>query len=170
MSFHNAQVTSSIDSTSIKIGEEINIQHQVQADSTDLVVFPEGQTFLPLEVIESYKIDTTNEKAKYRLIKKYGLTQFDSGKYTLPPQQVIINDKRFLTDSVKVEVRDVVVDTTKQKMFDIKPAIEVEKPPFDLKELLVLVDSYFNCNWCFWIFFIPKKKEKRSRREAITTV
>tara|TARA_R110002072_G_scaffold22615_1_gene79278 strand:- start:97225 stop:98802 length:1578 start_codon:yes stop_codon:yes gene_type:complete len=163
----HAQVTSSIDSTSIKIGEEILYSIQVQADSTDLVVFPEGQTFMPLEVIESYKIDTTNEQAKYRLIKKYGLTQFDSGKYTLPPQQVIINDKRFLTDSVKVEVRDVVVDTTKQKMFDIKPAIEVEKPPFDLKELLYWLIPILIVIGVFGYFLFRRKKRKEAEEKQL---
>lgn len=131
-----AQVTSSIDSTKIKIGEEILYTINVQVDSTDVVVFPEEQTFAPLEMIESYKVDTTYEAAKYRLIKKYGLTQFDSGQYTIPPQRIVINNKIFLTDSIKVEVNDVVIDTTKQKMFDIKPAVEVKGPPFDWLLLL----------------------------------
>jgi len=134
--FATAQVTSTIDSTKIKIGEEILYTINVQADSTDIVVFPEEQTFAPLEMIESYKTDTTFEASKIRLIKKYGLTQFDSGKFTIPPQRIFINNKLFLTDSIKVEVNDVVVDTTKQKMFDIKPAVEVKGPPFDWLLLL----------------------------------
>ena len=103
-----SQVTSSIDTTQIKIGEEIIYSIYVEADSTDLVLFPEGQTFTPLEVIESYKIDSTFEKEKFRLIKKYGLTQFDSGHYTLPSQRVVINNKPFDTDSIQIEVADVV--------------------------------------------------------------
>src|SRR5690606_18099162 len=46
----NAQVKSSIDSTKIKIGAQITYKIQVEADTTDLVVFPEGQTFAPLEM------------------------------------------------------------------------------------------------------------------------
>ena len=130
------EVTSSIDSTKIKIGEELLYTINVQVDSTDVVVFPEEQTFGPLEMIESYKTDTTFEATKYRLIKKYGLTQFDSGRYTIPPQRIFINNQPFLTDSIRVEVKDVVVDTTKQKMFDIKPAVEVKGPPFDWLLLL----------------------------------
>ena len=61
-----SQVTSSIDTTQIKIGEEIIYSIQVEADSTDLVLFPEGQTFSPLEVIESYKIDTTHYQDKIK--------------------------------------------------------------------------------------------------------
>ena len=48
-----AQVKTQVDTTLIRIGEEIQYQIEVEADSTDLVLFPEGQSFLPLEVIES---------------------------------------------------------------------------------------------------------------------
>ncbi|MBT8272779.1 MAG: hypothetical protein KJO77_03165 [Bacteroidia bacterium] len=126
-SFSFAQVKSSIDSTSIKIGEQITYKIEVESDTTDMVIFPEGQSFLPLEVIEAYDIDSTLKNAKYQLIKKYGLTQFDSGSYTIPQQTILIGDKRFFTDSLKVEVRTVEVDTTKQKLYDIKPIFEVEK-------------------------------------------
>ena len=155
-----AQVTSSIDAASIKIGEEIGYTIQVQVDSTDVVLFPEGPTFAPLEIIESYKLDTTFEQTKYRLIKKYGLTQFDSGGYTIPRQQILINNKAFFTDSVKVEVRDVVVDTMKQKMFDIKPAVEVDRPPFDFKELLTwLLPILIFLGLVGYILFRRKKRK-----------
>ncbi|WP_406685201.1 BatD family protein [Seonamhaeicola sp. MEBiC1930] len=122
-----AQVTSAIDSTSIEIGEQITYKIQVETDTTNLVVFPEGQTFSPLEMIESYAIDTLKKNDKYNLVKKYGLTQFDSGAYTIPRQKIIVGNKTFFTDSLKVEVNNVVVDTTKQGLYDIKPIIEVKK-------------------------------------------
>jgi hypothetical protein len=52
--------------------------------------------------------------------QKYGLTQFDSGKYTIPSIKILINSKSYMTDSIAVEVANVTVDTLKQKMFDIK--------------------------------------------------
>jgi len=133
------QVTSSIDSTSIKIGEQITYKIQVETDTTNLVVFPEGQTFLPLEVIESYKIDTTNISAKYNLVKRYGLTQFDSGVYTIPQQKVVVGDKTFLTNTLKVEVSNIAVDTTKQALYDIKPIIEVNKSASQWWKYLLLI-------------------------------
>ncbi|MEP5935987.1 MAG: DUF4381 domain-containing protein, partial [Winogradskyella arenosi] len=39
-----AQVKTEVDTTTIRIGEQINYKINVQADSTALVVFPEGQT------------------------------------------------------------------------------------------------------------------------------
>ena len=150
-----AQVTSSIDSTSIKIGEQITYKIEVETDTINLVVFPEGQTFSPLEMIESFQIDTTTQDAKFNLIKKYGLTQFDSGAYTIPRQKIIIGDKTLFTDSLKVEVNNIVVDTIKQGLYDIKPIIEVDKSSsqwwkYLLIVLLILAIIGFLLYWFIW--------------------
>ncbi|MDP5158241.1 MAG: BatD family protein [Flaviramulus sp.] len=153
--FASAQVKSTIDSTKIMIGEQITYHIQVETDTISLVVFPEGQTFSPLEMIESYDTDTIKNKDKYNLIKKYGLTQFDSGKYTIPRQKIIIGDKTFFTDSLKVEVTDVAIDTLKQGLYDIKPLIEVKKSSSDwwkylLLTLLIIGIFAFLIYWFIW--------------------
>jgi len=149
-----AQVTTAIDTTAIKIGEQITYHVQVETDTTNLVVFPEGQTFAPMEMIESYPMDTLKKKDKYNLIKKYGLTQFDSGSYTIPRQKIIVGDKTFFTDSLKVEVHNVVVDTT-QGLYDIKPLIAVEKSGSNwwknvLLVLLAIAAIAFLLYWFIW--------------------
>jgi len=121
-------VSSSIDSSSIQIGEQIKYKVEVETDTTNLVVFPEGQTFMPLENVEASAVDTTVNQRNFKLLKEYALTQFDSGKYTIPRQRILINNKAFFTDSLLVEVRDVAVDTTKQKLYPVKPSIQVDKP------------------------------------------
>ena len=161
----NAQVISSIDTTQIRVGEEIIYSIQVETDSTDLVLFPEGQSFNPMEVIESYEPDTTRYQDKIRLIKKYGLTQFDSGSYTLPSQRIVINNEPFNTDSVQVQVANVIVDTTQQKMFHIKPAFEVEAQDFDFYIafqwiLLILVFLVLGL-----FFYLKRKKRKREETQ-----
>jgi hypothetical protein len=123
------QVSSSIDSTAIKIGAELLYKIEVKTDSSTLVVFSEEQTFQPLEMINSYAVDTTKKDGYYQFTKTYGLTQFDSGVYTIPRQKINLGGKLFYTDSLKVQVNPVLVDTTKQKLFDIKPLTEVEKSP-----------------------------------------
>lgn len=163
--FSNSQVTSSIDSTSIKIGEQITYKIQIEVDSTELVVFPEGQTFSPLELIESYKVDTTKQNARFKLIKKYGLTQFDSGVYTIPRQKIIIGTKTLFTDSLKVEVNNIIVDTTKQGLFDIKPIIEVDKSSSNwwkylLYTLLILAVIAGLLYWFIWREKPLTKEEK----------
>ena len=150
-----AQVKSSITPTKIKIGEEITYKIEVEADTTDLVIFPEGQTFSPLEMIASYKIDTTKNQARFNLIKEYGLTQFDSGSYTIPRQKIIIGTKEYFTDSLKVEVNNIQVDSTKQGLYDIKPFIKVEKSSSDwwktaLIILAIIAIIAFLIYWFIW--------------------
>ncbi|MCL5127051.1 hypothetical protein [Algibacter sp. L4_22] len=164
--FSFSQVTSAIDSTSIKIGEQITYHIQVETDTTSLVVFPEGQSFSPLEMIESYAVDTLKNKDKYNLVKKYGLTQFDSGSYTIPRQKIIIGTKTFFTDSLKVEVNNVVIDTTKQGLYDIKPIIEVQESSSDwwktvLIVLLIIAAVGFLLYWFIW------RKKPLSEEEKI---
>ncbi|WP_026754583.1 hypothetical protein [Sediminibacter sp. Hel_I_10] len=163
-----AQVTSSIDSTKIKIGEQITYQIQVEADTTELVLFPEGQTFMPLEMIESYETDTTKNNATYKLIKRYGLTQFDSGAYTIPQQKILIGDNAFFTDSLRVEVNTVTVDTTKQQLYDIKPMIEVEKYPSQWwKYLLIALLAITLIGVVLWWFIWRKKPLSEEEQMAL---
>ena len=161
----NAQVISSIDTAQIRVVEEIIYSIQVETDSTDLVLFPEGQSFNPMEVIESYEPDTTRYQDKIRLIKKYGLTQFDSGNYTLPSQRIVINNEPFNTDSVQVQVANVVVDTTQQKMFHIKPAFEVEAQDFDFFSALQWILSILVFLVLGRFFYLKRKKRKREETQ-----
>lgn len=120
-------VKATVDTTSIRLGEQVNYLLEVQAEKGKVVVFPKGQTFNPMEVIESYPIDTTFADAKMTLIKKYGLTQFDSGSYKIPSQKISIGAKTIQTDSFRIAVANVVLDTINQGLYDIKPAIELPK-------------------------------------------
>lgn len=121
------RVESSADTTRMRIGEQIEFRIEVETDSSNVVFFPDGQTFLPLEVVEAYPVDTLKAESKYSLIKKYALTQFDSGSYTLPTQQIMVGDKAYFTDSLRVAVNTVEVDTLKQRMYDIKGLQPVDR-------------------------------------------
>lgn len=123
------QIEAYTDSTKIKIGSQFHLYLKAKADTASVVHFPKEQFFGALEVLEEYPTDTIvdkNNRAKFELIKKYGLTQFDSGRYVIPQLKVFINNKPFLTDSLYIEVNPVQVDTLKQPLFDIKDVIAAE--------------------------------------------
>lgn len=168
-STHAQNVTAQVDSTQIKIGEEIKLTIAVEADSTASIVFPEGENiFLPLELLESYQVDTLKKDAKYNLIKKYGVTQFDSGSYYIPKQVVLINNKPFFTDSIRVAVADVAVDTLKQKMYEIKSLVSVEKTSSDWWKYLLLVLGLliaFGLYFYYFVFQLKPKKKKKKKAE-----
>jgi len=163
------KVAAVVDSTQIKIGEEIKFSILVEADSTASIVFPqEANLFSPLELLESYDADTLKKDAKFNWIKKYGLTQFDSGVYFIPKQKILINEKPFFTDSIRIAVADVAVDTLKQKMFEIKSFVSVEKGksnwwkyPLIVLGLLVAFGLYFY----YFVFQLKAKKAKKKKAE-----
>lgn len=154
------KITTSIDSSQIKIGSQFLLTIKASVNAKDKVVFPEGKFFGALEVLESFPIDTVKNNAHYELIKKYGLTQFDSGRYAIPKLLVKINQKAFRTDSLSVLVNNVKVDTTKQQMYDIKNIIATEeKPSSEWWKWLVLLGLIIASG--FAAYFIIKKIQKR---------
>ena len=149
------KIDAQIDSLSIKIGQELSYKIEIEVDTSSLVVFPEGQTFMPLEMIESYQVVATKMKDRFKLVKEYGLTQFDSGTYNIPRQKVVIGDYEFFTDSLQVDVNNIIVDTTKQGLYDIKPIVQVSKSPskwwlYSIVALILLGLVVLLLYWFIW--------------------
>jgi hypothetical protein len=158
------KVTTSIDTTRNKIGAEFQLTLKATVNNKDKVVFPKAKNFGALEVIESYKIDTIKSNDKYELIKKYGLTQFDSGKYSIPRISILINGKPTFSDSLKVEVFNVKVDTLKQKMYDIKDVAQVETQSDWWKYVLGIL---FLVGIGVLVYWLLKKYQNREKPEEI---
>jgi len=135
-----AQVSSKIDTTSIRIGEQFN--YEISVDQIKDVRFPkfEADSLNRIGVVTSHKIDSL----KNQLIKKYTLTSFDSGRYVIPGQEIYIRDKRFLTDQVIIDVATVPVDTIKQPLYHIK---EIQNEPY-------LFSDYLNYFWGLIVLLI----------------
>ena len=121
------KLTVSVDSTVVRIGEQINYFLQVKADTSAQVVFPEQSLFAPFELLESSPVDTFKTSDHYLYTKKYSLIQFDSGDFYIPQQQVLINGFSKISKLIPIRVNAIKVDTLKQKLYDIKPLEEVQK-------------------------------------------
>jgi hypothetical protein len=162
------QLITSIDTTKNKIGAEFKLTIKTNVDTLSKVVFPSAKNFGALEVIYSYPIDTILKNDRYELVKKYGLTQFDSGRYTIPSIKILINNKPFLSDSIKVEVANVVVDTLKQKMFDIKDIVPANEGIGDWwKYVLVLLLIAGIGALIYW--YIKKRQQTKIEEEIYKT-
>jgi len=162
--FAQKQVETKIDVTKNKIGAQFNLTLKTNVDTLAKVVFPTSKNFGKMEVIRSYIIDTIKLGDRYELIKKYGVTQFDSGKYVIPSLKVLINNKAFATESLLVEVYNVQVDTLKQKLFDIKPIVEV---PYELSyfwQYLLIILLVIGIGAL--IYWLIKKYQKKKVEEV----
>ena len=161
------QIETSIDTTKNKIGAEFKLTLKTIVGSQSKVVFPKLKNIGALEVIESYPVDTVKKNDTYELIKKYGLTQFDSGKYTIPGIKILIDKKPYLTDSIRVEVFAVKVDTLQQKMYDIKDISTVDESGDWWKYLLGFLLILGIGAFVYW--FIKKRQQKKIEEEVYKT-
>ena len=161
------RVAAVVDTLSLTIGEQMLYTIRVEADSTATVKFPEGQTFLPFEVVETFDIDTIKAKAAYNFVRQYALTQFDSGQFTIPRQRIFVNDLLYQVDSLQVEVATVEVDTVSKQFFEIKPMVVTQKNTsgwwrpyaWSLFVILALIGSYF--------LIIKTRQKVRERKREI---
>lgn len=162
------QVATSIDSLKKRIGAEFKLTLKTTVDTSAKVVFPNLKNIGALEVIQSYPIDTIKKNDRYELIKKYGLTQFDSGRYVVPSVKIFINNKPVFSDSLLVEVANVQVDTLRQKMFDIKDIVPAENSFGNWwKWLLILLLISGIGAFVYW--YIKNHQKKKIEEEIYKT-
>lgn len=114
------KIETSVDTTSIKLGDTFLYTIKAHAKAGTLVTFPATEQLGHFDVVESFPIDTINSDNTQELIKKYHLTQFEAGDFSVPAMPVIMDAKLFHTDSIKIHVQDVEVDTLKQPLYEIK--------------------------------------------------
>ena len=162
------QVVTSIDTIKNKIGAEFKLTLKTTVDTSAKVVFPKLKNIGALEVIRSYPIDTIKKNDRYELIKKYGLTQFDSGRYTIPSIKILINKKPFLSDSLLVDVANVKVDTLQQKMYDIKDIVSVENTTGNWWKYLLALVIILGIVALVYIY-IKKHQKKKIEEEIFKT-
>lgn len=162
------QVVTSIDTIKNKIGAEFKLSIKTTVDTSSKVIFPKLKNFGALEVIQSYPIDTVKMDGRYELVKKYGLTQFDSGRYVIPSIKIFINSKPFMTDSLLVEVANVKVDTLKQKMFDIKNIAPADNSIGNWWKYLLILALIIGIG-AFIYWYIKKHQKKKLEEEIFKT-
>ena len=121
----NAQeISSSVDTTNIRIGEQIIYKINIKTDSLETIIYPENKDFLPFELINELKADTSYLNNQYIIAKEFALTYFDPGSFYIPSQKIIFLNKEIELDSFKININPVKIDTTEQGLFDIKPIMK----------------------------------------------
>ena len=121
---NSQNVTAYIESDSILIGKELSYTIEVKSEKAENIIFPDSTSFIPFELISETQVDTIIQDEEFRFSKKYGIISFDEGDFIIPKIKIKIGDKLYSTDSKKVTVNLVEVDTTKQGLYDIKPSFD----------------------------------------------
>ncbi len=133
-------IETTVDTNNIKIGDTFLYTIKAHAKQGAHITFPETKEIGRFDVVESFPTDTIIDKDTQELIKKYHLTMFDEGAFTVPQLPIIVNSQVFHTDSIQMQVQGVEVDTIKQPLYDIK-TISTE-------------GASFSTNWYYILFLI----------------
>jgi hypothetical protein len=135
------KVKSSFDTTSIYIGDQIGYTIEIDQPAKLKLEIPFFKDTLnkKIEIISGPVTDTSVNNGRIRVIQKYLITSFDSGRYQLPPvfaeSKEGNNIKRYYSEYALLEVKRVPItpaDTTAQ-IFDI---IKPYRAPVTLGEIL----------------------------------
>jgi hypothetical protein len=160
----NAQVELKLDTTKIRIGEQIEYTIYVDKEGINDVAFPKLQldSLKRIEVVKNFDIDSVKNK----IFRKYLLTSFDSGRYMIPKQSVLIDNISHQIDSVYIDVSTVVVDTAKQKMYPIKPIVKEPYTFDDFKIYLWWLLGILLLAVLIWYLIRRMKKQPEEKEKA----
>jgi hypothetical protein len=163
----NAQVDLKLDTTKIRIGEQIEYIISVDKEGVDDIAFPKLQldSLKKIEVVKSFDIDSV----KNSIFKKYLLTSFDSGRYMIPKQSVLIDNVAHQIDSVFIDVSTVAVDTTKQKLYPIKPIVKEPYTFDDFKIYLWWLLGILLLAALIW-YLIRRSKRSPEEKEKVPAI
>ena len=175
ITINSQSVNATIESDSILIGKELSYIIDINSEKAENIIFPDSTSFVPFELISETKVDTIKKESGFLFSKKYGITSFDEGDFIIPKIKIQIGDKLFSTESKKITVNLVEVDTTKQGLYDIKPSfdkfssfeilklsIENNYPVILFVVFLILTSLYFRLQ--IFRFFNPLLNIKPSLR------
>jgi hypothetical protein len=148
----------SIDKNNILIGDQITLRLELKSSEVGTVKWPSFSD-LPkgLEMVGAPKQTKEGEIATMTVV----LTAFEKGTYVIPALTIEFpKGKTIKTEPIKIEIRTVTVDTSKD-IKDVKPPLEV---PFRFRDALPYILGAVAAALLAWaIFYFVKKRKTKER-------
>lgn len=167
VSAQNVEAYSRLDTNTIMIGDQIELELGITIPESFAVSFPFYQDTITsnIEVIEKQKLDTTKSDEGILIKQLYTITSFDSGYFQLPDFEFLFHHEedtvlyRTNTKTLYLMVNTPVVDTS-QAFKIIKGPI---KEPYTFAEILpwVLLGVAVITLVAFLIWYIMKRRKNQ---------
>lgn len=163
----NLSVKTSIDSTSIYIGDQTLLHLELQQNKGEIVQLPYFADTITngIQVLKTGKPDTVdmgNNRIQVKL--DYLVTSFDSGLYYIPPFAVVKGQDTVWSNDLGLKVMTFnVEDTTHGAFFDIKP---VYKAPFVFSDYLYILWSLIALAAIILIIIYARKQLLKRKQNA----
>lgn len=172
-SFASAQTvsaTATIDSSSVALGDWMNLKLEVKFPSTAQIYFPVIKDSLgPFDIVKQDSLSRTENSGVAVLTKNITLASFHEGRKNIPPVTVsyrLLSDTALCSiqsNAVSIEVRTVAVDTG-AALRDIKPPIAV---PISAAEIALYAGIVLVVVLLIYFLYKYIRKKKRTKIESI---
>ena len=116
-----------VDKQKILIGEPIHLMLEASVQGDVPLIWPDLDSLPHFEFVEKGKLDSTLSSGGRSYRQYMTVTSFDSGAYAIPRLAFIEGNKKYFTDSIRVEIGYTKIDPSKD-YHDIKEIIEVPNP------------------------------------------
>ncbi len=160
--FGQVSVKAKIDSSTLLIGQQTDIQLELVQPKNTKTTFPviKDTLLAGLEVLKVSKNDTVIVDNKEKITSTITITAFDSAIYQIPSFIFIHGKDTLKTNSLSLKIIPVAVDTTKQNLYDIKPIYEF---PADYTQIIVIIALILLLIIAaIFLFFYLKKRKKQT--------
>ena len=134
-------VRASIDSTDIKIGEQAQIRLDIVSSTDEEFVFPtlkQGDELVKgLEILAISEVQNSTDNGKFKKLRDYLVTAFDSGAYVIPPFILTKKDSsKFQSNELSLNVHTIAEPLKDGEFKDIQPNYE---PSLDWVKILLTI-------------------------------
>lgn len=169
----DVKVTSAFDSSRIYIGDQIKFTVTVDKPEGLKLELPAFKDTITknIEILSGPFVDSSRQNGRMKIIQKYLITSFDSGRHLVPPVYTEIKNesglKRFYSDYALLEViRIKIAPADTAKIFDI---IKPYRAPVTVGEILpwVLIASVIAALSWFVYRYIKRHKKSAGETETI---
>jgi hypothetical protein len=166
----NVNVTATVDSSSIVIGDWMHVSVEVKHPSNIKIVFPAlRDTIGPFEIVKQDSLQRTEENGITTLSKVYTISSYHDGMKYVPPISVEYRTESDTTlriaesNPIPVTIRGIEVDTS-QTIRDIKPPLSV---PISLEEILLYIGIVVVIAAVGYFIYQQIQKKKRALGEIV---
>lgn len=149
-------VTATANRNQILIGEPVQLTLEVKLPLGRQMNWFVLDSIPHFEYIEKGKVDSVVNEDGKSFRQDVTLTSFDSGTFVIPSQAVIINNQKYLTDSIRVQISFSKINPGVD-YHDIKDIIDVESS--SVKYAIWIVIGVTALAILLFIYFILKKKK-----------
>jgi len=155
-----------VDKQKILIGEPIHLMLEATVSGNVPLTWPNLDSLPHFEFIEKGNVDST-QSSDGRSYRQYlTVTSFDSGAYAIPRLAFTEGNKKYFTDSIRVEIGYTKIDPAKD-YHDIKEIIEVPNPY--ARWIVWIVAAVALISLVIVIWLIRKKKLLKQRTAVAQT-